>query len=52
MCSNGRCIAHSFLCDSTLVNNCGDFSDNSKGPPANCTGSDMYLDPFQTLIRN
>ncbi|XP_078689277.1 uncharacterized protein LOC144920792 [Branchiostoma floridae x Branchiostoma belcheri] len=36
-CSNGRCISRSLRCDD--VDNCGDASDGSQGPPANC-GSD------------
>ncbi|XP_066290708.1 uncharacterized protein [Branchiostoma lanceolatum] len=36
-CSNGRCISRSLRCDD--VDNCGDASDGSSGPPANC-GSD------------
>ncbi|XP_035680546.1 uncharacterized protein LOC118418645 [Branchiostoma floridae] len=34
-CSNGRCISRSLRCDD--VDNCGDSSDGSQGPPANCS---------------
>ncbi|CAK8674715.1 unnamed protein product [Clavelina lepadiformis] len=36
-CRNGRCIDPAGRCDVTLINNCGDFSDNSRGPPGNCS---------------
>nr|XP_002130867.2 uncharacterized protein LOC100179472 isoform X2 [Ciona intestinalis]XP_026693168.1 uncharacterized protein LOC100179472 isoform X2 [Ciona intestinalis] len=36
-CANGRCVDPAGRCDVTLINNCGDFSDNSRGPPGNCS---------------
>ncbi|XP_078609096.1 uncharacterized protein LOC144880656 [Branchiostoma floridae x Branchiostoma japonicum] len=35
-CTNSRCIAFDLTCDQTGIDNCGDASDQSFGPPANC----------------
>ncbi|XP_066290706.1 uncharacterized protein [Branchiostoma lanceolatum] len=35
-CTNSRCIAYDLTCDQTGIDNCGDASDQSFGPPANC----------------
>jgi len=35
-CTNGRCVDNGGKCDSDVINNCGDFSDQSIGEPANC----------------
>ncbi|XP_053546202.1 low-density lipoprotein receptor class A domain-containing protein 2 [Bombina bombina] len=41
-CHNGKCIPSSLVCDSKSVDNCGDGSDQSTKPPANC--NDPSLD--------
>ncbi|XP_053307549.1 low-density lipoprotein receptor class A domain-containing protein 2 [Spea bombifrons] len=35
-CQNGKCIPSSLVCDSKNIDNCGDGSDQSGRPPANC----------------
>ncbi|XP_075461962.1 low-density lipoprotein receptor class A domain-containing protein 2 isoform X2 [Ascaphus truei] len=35
-CHNGKCIPASLVCDSKSIDNCGDGSDQSANPPANC----------------
>jgi len=35
-CTNGRCVDNGGKCDADVINNCGDFSDQSIGEPANC----------------
>nr|XP_039257951.1 uncharacterized protein LOC120334505 [Styela clava] len=47
-CNNGRCISPTMKCDTTLINNCGDFSDNSEDPPANCTVDAFTTSPMDT----
>ncbi|KAM4652669.1 low-density lipoprotein receptor class A domain-containing protein 2 [Discoglossus pictus] len=41
-CHNGKCIPSSLVCDSKSIDNCGDGSDQSSNPPANCM--DISLD--------
>ncbi|KAM4703218.1 low-density lipoprotein receptor class A domain-containing protein 2 [Rhinophrynus dorsalis] len=35
-CHNGKCIPSSLVCDTNNIDNCGDGSDQSTKPPANC----------------
>ncbi|KAM5132650.1 low-density lipoprotein receptor class A domain-containing protein 2 [Mantella aurantiaca] len=35
-CQNGKCIPSSLVCDLRGIDNCGDGSDQSARPPANC----------------
>ncbi|XP_040182951.1 low-density lipoprotein receptor class A domain-containing protein 2 [Rana temporaria] len=35
-CHNGKCIPSSLVCDERDIDNCGDGSDQSASPPANC----------------
>ncbi|XP_063807042.1 low-density lipoprotein receptor class A domain-containing protein 2-like [Pseudophryne corroboree] len=35
-CHNGKCIPSSLVCDERNIDNCGDGSDQSASPPANC----------------
>ncbi|XP_073937164.1 LOW QUALITY PROTEIN: low-density lipoprotein receptor class A domain-containing protein 2 [Castor canadensis] len=37
-CRNGRCIPLNLVCDRWGMDNCGDSSDQSPWPPANCRG--------------
>lgn len=47
-CANGRCVDSSSRCDTTLINNCGDNSDNAPGPPGNCTAEEVTGTSAQT----
>eukprot|EP00058_Branchiostoma_floridae_P027007 XP_002612498.1 hypothetical protein BRAFLDRAFT_214365 [Branchiostoma floridae] len=42
-CTNNRCIAFDLTCDQTGIDNCGDASDQSFGPPANCNRKSVSL---------
>ncbi|XP_012624188.2 low-density lipoprotein receptor class A domain-containing protein 2 [Microcebus murinus] len=45
-CRNGRCIPPSLVCDHWGLDNCGDGSDQSARPPADCGGPSLV--PSQT----
>ncbi|XP_045402515.1 low-density lipoprotein receptor class A domain-containing protein 2 [Lemur catta] len=45
-CGNGRCIPPSLVCDHWGMDNCGDGSDQSSQPPADCRGPSLV--PGQT----
>ncbi|XP_053431709.1 low-density lipoprotein receptor class A domain-containing protein 2 isoform X2 [Nycticebus coucang] len=40
-CGNGRCIPPSLVCDHWGMDNCGDGSDQSSWPPADCGGPSL-----------
>uniref|UniRef100_H0Y0V3 Low density lipoprotein receptor class A domain containing 2 n=1 Tax=Otolemur garnettii TaxID=30611 RepID=H0Y0V3_OTOGA len=40
-CGNGRCIPPSLVCDRWGMDNCGDGSDQSSWPPADCGGPSL-----------